>query len=257
MIRVSGLGYSYGDKRVFDGVDFSVAPGTLCGLFGPNGAGKTTLFKCCLNLLRPRAGVVSYGGRDARSITVSAMARLVSYVPQEHSPPFPFLVREIVLMGLAPYFGGVFGLKREHEARAAAAMERVGIADLADRPYTRLSGGQRQLALIARALAQDTPVIMLDEPTAALDFRNQVAVWAVIRQIADEGKTVLACAHDPNHVSWFCDEAVVLAEGRVVARGETSAALSQGTLEAIYGDTCATGELAGLRMIYPRIVASG
>jgi len=223
MIRVSGLGFSYGDKRVFEGVDFSVAPGTLCGLFGPNGAGKTTLFKCCLNLLRPRAGVVSYGGRDACSISVSAMARLVSYVPQEHSPPFPFLVREIVLMGLAPYFGGVFGLKREHEARAAAG-----------EPGIR-------------------PVIMLDEPTAALDFRNQVAVWAVIRQIADEGKTVLACAHDPNHVSWFCDEAVVLAEGRVVARGETSAALSQGTLEAIYGDTCATGELAGLRMIYPRM----
>jgi iron complex transport system ATP-binding protein len=255
MLQVENLSFSYGKRRVFREVSFEVGAKTLCGLFGPNGAGKTTLFKCCLNLLKAESGTVAYDGRNANDISVSAMARVVSYVPQEHSPPFPFLVREIVLMGLSPHFGGVFGLSRDHYLKAEAAMERVGIAELADEPYTRLSGGQRQLTLIARALAQDAPLILLDEPTAALDFRNQIAVWRLLREIADGGKAVLACAHDPNHVSWFCDEVVVLADGVIVEKGKTRTVFNQETLAKIYADTCKVGSIDGFNVVYPRHIA--
>jgi iron complex transport system ATP-binding protein len=252
MLSVQGLHFSYGTKRVLSGISFEVGPGRLCGLFGPNGVGKTTLFKCCLNLLRGDSGSILYGKKDSRGISVAAMSRLVSYVPQEHSPPFPFLVREIVLMGLAPHFGGVFGLKPEHKDRARAAMERVGIGDLAEEPYTRLSGGQRQLALIARALAQDTPIMMLDEPTSSLDFKNQLAVWNVLREIAAGGKTVLACAHDPNHVAWFCDEVVVISKGKVAASGPTGEVLDRGILTEIFGGLCQVQVVDGRRIVVPR-----
>lgn len=251
MLQVEDLRFSYGTKPVFSGVGFRVSGGTLCGLFGPNGSGKSTLFKCCLRLLKSDGGTVRISGRDASRISVPAMARLVSYVPQDHAPPFPFLAREVVLMGRAPHFGGVFGVSAEDRRAAEAALDRLGVLSLADEVYTRLSGGQRQLVLIARAIAQDTPLVMLDEPTSALDFKNQILIWRVLRELADSGKTVFACAHDPNHVSWFCDEVVVMDKGGVARTGAPREALDQNLLRELYGGVCAVGEMAGLRMVYP------
>lgn len=251
MLVVENLAFSYGAATIFSGVNFTVQKGRLCGLFGPNGSGKSTLFKCCLGLLKMGAGRVQIAGQDVASLSAASMARLVAYVPQDHTPPFPFLAREIVLMGRSPHFGGVFGLKKQDWQIAHEAMQKLGIEHLADKVYTKLSGGQRQLVLIARALAQQTPFIMLDEPTSSLDFKNQLLIWKILRDIVTEGTTVFACAHDPNHVLWFCDDLVVINQGKLAASGKARDVLNQGLLQELYGDVCSVGQLCGQQMIYP------
>ena len=252
MLAVEGLGFAYAENQVFSNVSFTVKKGSLCGLFGPNGSGKSTLFKCCLGLLKSSAGAVHVDGKSINALSTAEMARLVAYVPQEHTPPFPFLAQEIVLMGRSPHLGGVFGLKAKDREIDHNAMERLGILHLANKVYTQLSGGQRQLVLIARALAQDTPFVMLDEPTSALDFRNQMLIWQMLREIADSGTTVFACAHDPNHVSWFCDDLVVINQGTVAATGKPELILNQELLQNLYGEVCSVGRIAGFKMIYPQ-----
>lgn len=251
MLVVENLAFSYGAATIFSGVNFTVQKGRLCGLFGPNGSGKSTLFKCCLGLLKMGAGRVQIAGQDVASLSAASMARLVAYVPQDHTPPFPFLAREIVLMGRSPHFGGVFGLKKQDWQIAHEAMQKLGIEHLADKVYTKLSGGQRQLVLIARALAQQTPFIMLDEPTSSLDFKNQLLIWKILRDIVTEGTTVFACAHDPNHVLWFCDDLVVINQGKLAASGKARDVLNQGLLQELYGDVCSVGQFSGQQMIYP------
>lgn len=251
MLVVENLAFSYGAATIFSGVNFTVQKGRLCGLFGPNGSGKSTLFKCCLGLLKMGAGRVQIAGQDVASLSAASMARLVAYVPQDHTPPFPFLAREIVLMGRSPHFGGVLGLKKQDWQIAHEAMQKLGIEHLADKVYTKLSGGQRQLVLIARALAQQTPFIMLDEPTSSLDFKNQLLIWKILRDIVTEGTTVFACAHDPNHVLWFCDDLVVINQGKLAASGKARDVLNQGLLQELYGNVCSVGQLRGQQMIYP------
>lgn len=251
MLVVENLAFSYGAATIFSGVNFTVQKGRLCGLFGPNGSGKSTLFKCCLGLLKMGAGRVQIAGQDVASLSAASMAHLVAYVPQDHTPPFPFLAREIVLMGRSPHFGGVFGLKKQDWQIAHEAMQKLGIEHLADKVYTKLSGGQRQLVLIARALAQQTPFIMLDEPTSSLDFKNQLLIWKILRDIVTEGTTVFACAHDPNHVLWFCDDLVVINQGKLAASGKARDVLNQGLLQELYGNVCSVGQLCGQQMIYP------
>ncbi|GIG40296.1 ABC transporter ATP-binding protein [Cellulomonas phragmiteti] len=235
MLDVRDVSFAYGSTPVLDGVSFGLVPGELCALFGPNGTGKSTLFKCILGHLA-RRGDVSIAGQDTARLGTSRLARLVAYVPQEHRPPFPYLVREMVLMGRTPHLGGVFGPSRQDEEAAEVAMERIGVADLADRSYTTLSGGQRQLVLLARALAQDTPLLLLDEPTASLDFGNQLLLWQTVRSLTAEGRTALICTHDPNHVVWFCDRALVLGrEGRLIEDGPVRAVVRDDLVRTLYG----------------------
>jgi iron complex transport system ATP-binding protein len=220
MLQISNLSFSYGTVPVLRDISFHVEKGALCGLFGPNGSGKTTLFKCVLQFMRNYSGSVYVNGRDVSRCKVDEVARMISYVPQEHRPPFPYLASEVVLMGRSPYLGGIFGLSKEDEKIASDAMDLIGISELADIPYTMLSGGQRQMVLIARALTQKTQAIFLDEPTAALDYHNQHLVWKVIRDIADDGMTILACTHNPNHVSWYCDHAIIMNKNGIINCGE-------------------------------------
>lgn len=254
MLQVQDMHFRYGDFPVLSGVSFSVGKGELCGLFGPNGSGKTTLFKCCLRFLRAEQGIVRMHGEDTSQCSIERLARLVAYVPQEHKPPFPYLVREVVLMGRTPHLGGFFGIRRRDREIAMDALATLEISDLADRPYSQLSGGQRQMVLMARAIAQDTPVLFLDEPTSALDFQNQMRIWEIMRDIAGEGKTILACSHDPNHVAWFCDRVVVVGEGVVVAEGHPEDAISEVVLEEIYQNICSVRTLDGVQMVMPRCV---
>ncbi len=247
--------FRYGSFPVLSGVSFSVGKGELCGLFGPNGSGKTTLFKCCLRFLHAERGRVMVHNEDISRCNIEHLARLVAYVPQEHKPPFPYLVREVVLMGRTPHLGGFFGIRRRDREIAMDALATLGISDLADRPYNQLSGGQRQMVLMARAIAQDTPLLFLDEPTSALDFQNQMRIWEIMRDVAGEGKTILACSHDPNHVAWFCDRVVVVGDGTVVAEGPPEDVISEAVLGEIYQDVCSVRMLDGVQMVMPRCVA--
>lgn len=253
MLTIKDIHFTYGDFPVLSGISFSVGEGELCGLFGPNGCGKTTLFKCCLRFLHPHKGTVDIAGEDIANHSTGDLARLIAYVPQEHKPPFPYLVREVVLMGRTPHLGGFFGVKRHDKEIALDALDTLGISDLADRPYNHLSGGQRQMVLMARAIAQDTVVLFLDEPTSALDFKNQLRIWQIMREIAEDGKTILACSHDPNHVSWFCDRVVVVDSGRVLAEGDPTSVISEGILDIICRDACVR-TLDGVQMVMPRCV---
>ncbi len=232
-------------------IGFSVEKGELCGLFGPNGSGKTTLFQCCLGFIRPDKGNILFHDKDIRKMTIKEAAQHVSYVPQHHAQPFAYPVKEMVLMGRTPHMGRFYRPSGKDLAAASAAMEQVGILDLANDPFDILSGGQQQLVLIARAIAQETELILLDEPTSALDFKNQTLVWKALRQIADQGTGILACSHDPNHVAWFCDTAVVLGSAGLVARGVPDQIFSQELMDEIYKDACQVSQAMDLKIILP------
>jgi iron complex transport system ATP-binding protein len=255
MLRVRDLHFSYGSLPVLRGVSLDTDSGEVCGLFGPNGCGKTTLFRCCLGLLQGHAETLSVDGHAVGTLPPAQRARLMAYVPQEHKPPFPLLVRDVVMLGRTPYLG-LLGKAAPADWRIVHdTLEWIGLLDLAARPYDRLSGGQRQLVLIARAVAQRTPVILLDEPASGLDFHNQVRIWGVLRSLADSGTSVLCCSHDPNHVAWFCDRAVVMQAGSVVAQGTPAEALSAATLEQLYPGACELSRSEGAPVVLPRTVA--
>jgi iron complex transport system ATP-binding protein len=256
MLSVKNLHYSYDNLEVLKNVSFEVGKGQLCALFGPNGTGKTTLFKCITKLLDiKKRGDIFIDQRNIQEMSMKEIAKLATYVAQEHKPSFPFMVKEVVLMGRTPHMGGFFGPSRADTEAAIKAMEMAGISHLADRLYTNLSGGQRQLVLIARALAQDTGVLLLDEPTSNLDFKNTVVMWNIIRNNTVKGKTTLICTHDPNHIFWFCDKVVVLGkEGTVLAEGSPSEVLSREMLREIYGNLCEVKYFYGNSVVIPNTI---
>ena len=191
----------------------ALATGEVLALLGPNGGGKTTLLKTLLGLLAPKAGEVRLGDRPLASYGSRERARLIAYVPQSHAATFAFTVETVVLMGRTAH-GNLFSRPTAADrAVAARVLERFGIAHLAERPYTMISGGERQLALLARALAQEPQFIVLDEPTASLDFGNQGKVMREIRALAASGHGVLFTTHDPNHAMRAADRAFLLRQG--------------------------------------------
>ncbi|MEA1866058.1 MAG: ABC transporter ATP-binding protein, partial [Euryarchaeota archaeon] len=223
----------------------------LCALFGPNGTGKTTLLKCIARLLNYKKGNMFVEGENINKKKATEIAKLIAYVPQEHKPPFPYLVKEIVLMGRTPHLGGAFGPAESDTRAAIEAIGMIGIADIADRPYTALSGGQRQLVLLTRALAQGTKILLLDEPTSNLDFQNQIKIWRIIKELTRNGVTALTCTHDPNHVMWFCDKVIVLGPDGIIANGSPAKALAGGTLNEIYDGICDVKSFGGMQMVVP------
>lgn len=251
-LDIRGLSFSYAGSPVLHDISLTVRPGQICGLLGPNGSGKSTLFRCCMGFLHPEKGQVHVRGVNIAHMRPAELARHVAYVPQEHRQPFPFAVRDMVLMGRSPHMDGWFHLKRRDRDMAEKAMERIGIAHLADVSCNQLSGGQRQLVLIARAMAQQTPLILLDEPTSALDFSNQLAVWQVLREVAKQGVAILVCCHDPNHILWFCDTAAVLYRGRIFSQGPVHEAVTEEILQHIYGPQCVRISTDNMDMVCPR-----
>ena len=228
------LTIGYRDRVVGRGLDVALAQGEVLALLGPNGGGKTTLLKTLLGILPPRAGEVAIGGRTLAAIPMRERARLIAYVPQMHVPTFAFTVESVVLMGRTA-LAGLLGAPSAHDrAVAAATLMRLGIAHLAARPYTMISGGERQLVLLARALAQEPQFVVLDEPTASLDFGNQGKVMREIRALAAAGHGVVFTTHDPNHALRAADRAYLLRAGERIAEGSVADVLTRAQLEALY-----------------------
>ncbi|MFZ0195637.1 MAG: ABC transporter ATP-binding protein [Pseudolabrys sp.] len=236
-IEGRGLTIGYPDRTVGRGLDVALSTGEVLALLGPNGGGKTTLLKTLLGLLKPKAGEVRLGDKPLDNYSIRERARVVAYVPQVHISTFAFTVETVVLMGRTAH-GSLFTRPSgQDRAVAHAALERFGIAALASRPYTMISGGERQLVLLARALAQEPQFIVLDEPTASLDFGNQGKVMREIRALAKSGHGVLFTTHDPNHALRAADRAYLLREGTRIADGPVATVLNREQLEALYRAT--------------------
>ncbi len=234
-LSADNLAFGYGTRRVGSGVTLELNAGEVLCLLGPNGSGKTTLFKTLLGLLPPQAGNVLIDGHDARTLARDEIARQISYVPQVHGAFFPYTVREIVLMGRTAHLGLFSAPSARDHAAALDAIRRMGIAHLADAVYTQISGGERQLALIARALAQDARMVIMDEPTANLDFGNQVRVLERIRALAGEGIGVLLSTHDPDHAFLCADRVAMLHQGGLTACGAAAEVMTAEKLQQLYG----------------------
>jgi iron complex transport system ATP-binding protein len=243
-LEAVSLDFGYRGRRVGSGVSFVLEAGQILCLLGPNGSGKTTLFKTMLGLLPPQGGRVLIDDLELATLRRDEVARRVSYVPQAHAAFFPFTVREVVLMGRTAHLGLFSAPSRHDHAAALAALERLRIAALADAIYTRISGGERQLTLIARALAQDARIIVMDEPTANLDFGNQVRVLEHIRSLARSGIGVLLSTHDPDQAFVCATHVAMLHAGRLVRLGAPEEVITPESLNAIYGVEVAVKRVA-------------
>ena len=248
LIEAQGLSIGYTRAVIARDVDISVRAGEVVCLLGPNGSGKTTLFKTLLGLLARLAGSVSIAGRPIESWPRQQLARHMAYVPQAHSAVFPYHVLDMVLMGRTAHLGMFSAPSEADRERALAALQLLGIEHLAQREYTRISGGQRQLALIARALAQDAPAIVMDEPTASLDFGNQALVLTEVKRLAQRGLGIVLSTHDPDHAFAIGSRVLLLHEGCVVADGAPGEVLTRQQLEQVYGVPVAIETLAGGRV---------
>jgi iron complex transport system ATP-binding protein len=234
-LAAENLSFGYHGRCVGSDVTLTLGHGEVLCLLGPNGSGKTTLFKTLLGLLPPQAGRVMVDGSNAALLSRETIARHVSYVPQAHGAFFPYTVLEVVLMGRTAHLGLFEAPVARDRAAAMGALRRMGIEHLAGAVYTRISGGERQLALIARALAQDARMVIMDEPTASLDFGNQSRVLERIRSLAGEGIGILLSTHDPDHAFSCADRVAMLHAGQLQACGPCREVMTSERLGRLYG----------------------
>ena len=227
-------GYHPG-KAIIGPLSFAVAQGTVSCLIGPNGVGKTTLFKTVLGLLHPLSGRVLLAGKDSRSYSVKEFARTIAYVPQGHIPPFPYTVRDVVVMGRNPQMHELSSPSKEDFQKAEEVLTLLGIEHLAQRDYTQISGGERQLVMIARALAQETQILMMDEPTSHLDYGNENRVLERINALAVLGYTIIMITHVPSHAFLCADQVIAVGRQGFFSIGSPAQALNEEVLSTLYG----------------------
>ena len=235
MIRVSKLSFAYGSRQVLRDVTFSVGKGDFLAVLGPNGVGKSTLFRCILGILKGYSGLITVNGRDIREMSRREMAGCMSYIPQNHGTAFAYSVLDTVLMGTTHEVGTFSSPKASHVRFAKEALEQSGIADLAERKFTQLSGGEQQLVMIARALSQQAKILMMDEPTASLDYGNREKILTLLKNLTCSGYTVVLSTHDPQHALSYSSSVLAMHEGTVEAFGNTADVLTADLLRKLYG----------------------
>jgi len=235
ILAVENINFRYRQKKILDDVCFSIHRGDICGLLGPNGSGKTTLLKCINRILNNENGSIRINGRDIAGLSRAEIAGLIAVVPQELNIMFPFTVLQMVLMGGNRRFGfsGIPG--RKDCSDAMETLEELNIDNLAERRYNQLSGGEKQMALIARALFQRAEIMLLDEPISHLDFKRQYTIMELIKKItADKDLTTVITLHDPNIAGRYCNRLIMLNDGRIVHQGLRNNIFHAESLEGIY-----------------------
>lgn len=241
------VSFTYPGNPVFRDLGLAVRAGELVSILGPNGSGKTTIVRLATKVVSAGAGEVRLGGAPIGGLSPREVARRVAVVPQEEAAVFAFSVEETVLMGRTPWLGG-FGFEGEDDRRVAReCLAAVGAADLIGRDLDELSGGERQRVLLARALAQKAPLLVLDEPTSHLDLKHQMAILRLLRGLRErEGLTVVVISHDVNLAARFSDRLLFLADGAVVAEGPPAEVLDAAVLERVYGTRVSVRAVEGL-----------
>lgn len=235
MLEVQGVSCGYGRRTVLENLSFQLHPGSFMCLLGPNGVGKTTLFKTLLGLLPAKSGAIYLEGKSSHQWSRPEFAQRVGYVPQAHTPPFPFQVKDVVAMGRVAHLSMFSAPKAADHQIAAQALETLGISHLASASYTEISGGERQLVLIARALAQQPTFLVMDEPTSNLDYGNQLKVMAHIRNIAEEHRIgIVLTTHYPNHALLYATEVLALNRQSGYRLGTPEEVITEAYLQQTY-----------------------
>ena len=239
-LEVRDLAFSYGSKKIFEKVNLDVEPGQIFCLVGPNGCGKTTLEHCLLGFLKPETGTVLVEGKPFLSYSIRERAQKAAYVPQNHSCVFPYRTLDVVMMGAIRKKGSFNLSLRGEEKTAGEIMEYLGILELAEKEYNSLSGGELQMVLMARALCQQSDMLILDEPTAHLDAKRSQKLLMLISELARSGKTILISTHDFNHPLYFEDEGnqvrmALMDQGKIGCSGSPLCLLESGEIDRVYG----------------------
>jgi len=236
ILEVNNLSFHYHNSRtIFHEVSFSVDNGEVLSILGTNGAGKSTLLNCIANLFKPDSGHILLNGQPMSKMNIRDVARIIGYVPQVHASAYAYTVREFAVMGRTPYIGTFATPSMEDYRITDEALERMGIAHLRGKPYTEISGGERQQVMIARVIAQQPQLILLDEPTAHLDYGNQYRVVQMIRQLAAEGYALIMTTHNPEHAIILNGKVAILNREGVLGVGQAAETLCAKTLSNLYG----------------------
>lgn len=252
MLGVYGLHLSYGQRRVLEGVNLEVHPGEIVGLVGPNGCGKTSLIRAVTRLTPVAGGRVEVGGKDIERLSRRELARQVAVVSQGQDLPAGYRVFDVVLLGRTAHLGFFSQEGARDHAVAEASLGRVDALQLRDRLVDELSGGERQRVMIARALAQESKLLLLDEPTANLDISYQATIAALLRQLShDDGLAVLTTLHDLPLAALYCDRVALLCEGRIIADGPPADVLTPDRLARAYGMPVRIIDLDGVPLALP------
>lgn len=234
-MKIENLHFSYGSREVLKGVSFGIDDSGFVSVLGPNGAGKSTLFRCMLGLLEPSEGSVHICGRNIRQMPPAELSHRVAYIPQSHTPVFNFSVFDMVLMGTTAQLSRFSSPGKKEAQLAEAAMERIGISHLRDRGCGNISGGELQLALIARAIAQQAKILVMDEPSASLDYGNKLRLMETVKGLTREGYTVIQSTHDPDQAYLYSDQILALYDGKLLARGTPQETISSSLISRLYG----------------------
>lgn len=234
-IAVKNLSFSYGERQVLKDVSFQAEYGEFLSVLGPNGVGKSTLFRCMLGLLSPTAGNTFIDEAPISTMTAGALARKIAYIPQSHYPSFNFSVFDMVLMGTTAQTNTFSSPKKQEIAQAEAALDKLGLSHLKNRGYGNISGGERQLTLIARAMAQQAKILVMDEPSASLDFGNRIRVMETVRRLKEEGYCIIQSTHDPEQAYLYSDKILALYGGQVLALGTPQEILQDSLISTLYG----------------------
>lgn len=232
-ITVRNLNFSYGRKPFLENIDLQIQKGKFTVLLGRNGSGKSTLFKLLAGILKPGSGEMAMMGTDPARLTLRERAKIIGFLPQHHRPVFPFSVMDVVLTGRAGRI--LLTPKPEDFDKALDALKTIGILELKDRPFTELSGGEQQMVMIARVIAQNPKIILLDEPTAHLDYVHQASLLKLIKSLTGMGFTILAVLHDPNTAFLYGDDFIFLNHGRVFRLEPGQNPWDRQVLRKIYG----------------------
>jgi len=225
--ELKGLKCGYSNKAVLKGISFTMDAGEVLCVLGPNGTGKTTLFKTILGLIKPLEGQILFNGENSMHWSRSKMAQVIGYIPQAQNTSFPFGVMDMILMGRTAHLGNFASPSQKDKKIAERAIDTLGISYLVKRIFTELSGGEKQLVLIARALAQEPEILVMDEPTSALDFGNQLKVLSHVRQLARNGLTIIMASHVPDHAFFYSTKVMLLNQGGLFGLGKANEIITE------------------------------